>query len=333
LDLARMGTLPAVDALREALAEGPSSLRAMIAEALGDCSHPQARLLLLSLLDVPDPRVVHGAIQGVARRGDLESVDVLAAVMRDDTRSESARLAAAEALGTIKDPNALKVLVMALSSTLEADMASHVLEGLGQRSYAEVEELFRLYLDSPDLSSELRVAALEALAGVAGDPSGLLLKQAADTDAEVREEAAWALSATEEPGQAGPQVLDWLRQEEDSAVRRRLYQALGNQAGISAQETLPVVREEASLPTQLAAWQWLASSFQSDPGPEVISYFNETALPALREVALNDANFHHRLEAVMALSRAHTAESQVVLGEIVRLANDERVVRAAEAGK
>jgi hypothetical protein len=53
---------------------------------------------------------------------------------------------------------------------------------LGEQSFAETEGAFRALLNSVNTATELRVAALEALAQTKGDPTILLMEQFDDPD-------------------------------------------------------------------------------------------------------------------------------------------------------
>ena len=76
----------------------------------------------------------------------------------------------------------------------------------------------------------------------------------------------------------------------------------------------------------------LATACHSTPSNDSLAYFNQTAVPELKQTALNDQSSQNRLSSVTALARAGTAESTAALTEIARQAADPRVVEAAQAG-
>ena len=89
-----------------------------------------------------------------------------------------------------------------------------MLNALGGREFSETQTFFQNYLRSPNTSSDLRVAAIEALSETKGDPTAFLVSVASDVDSDVRASAAWVLSATEVTGNAGGQLLGLLQSEQ-----------------------------------------------------------------------------------------------------------------------
>jgi len=175
------------------------------------------------------------------------------------------------------------------------------------------------------------VAALEVLGNATGETAPLLLKYAANPDPALRAAAAWALTLAETPGEIGPQLADLAKQETSPDVRSRLYQALGNLDTYDVPTILALARDESDPDARLAGLTLLAVCCRSASTPELLGFFNQTAVPELKNQALTDGNPKLRLEAVMALGRAGTTESESALEEIARGSNDLKITQAAQA--
>lgn len=328
--LARLGSSSALAAVKQALITGAPSLRAAIAEGLGESPLPEARQLLLTLVNDPDERVAQGAVRGWALAGDTEAADALTTLVYSDDHTEGVRTEAALALGElVNQPQAYAALTNAAWQLRDDTLAPAVLEGLGRRSVNETEEFFRQYLARPDLPGSLRSAAVEALGQAQGDSSPLLLEFLGDADPEVRAGAAWALSATLESGRATELLLTHLSSEPDPAVRSRLYQALGNQEAFDAAAVIPVVQQETRPDVRLSGLDFLGQACRDNPSPAVLEFFDTVALPELKTIALQAEDAHSRLAAVIALRRASTAGATAALADIAMLSTDPKVAEAA----
>jgi HEAT repeat protein len=329
--LARHGSDDSMAALELALQNGPSALKSAIAQALGESPHPDAPRRLLELIDSSDEAAARGAVRGLALRADSEAVEALGNLLFNAQKALSVRTEAALALGELDHPSALNLLGKAVWDIKDPTVLEHVLEGIGKRPFNETEEFFRSYLESPHTSADAKVAAIEALANSPGDVTSLLLKQLNNSDAEIRQAAAWALSAMENPVAAGPQMLAFIQQETDPAVRARLYQALDGQSDADARAVLALARSETDPIARLAAFEFLAGALRTSPGSEIASFFNQTAIPELKQRALESAQVQDRLSAVLILRRAQTAAAAEALREIAAGSPDQKVADAARA--
>jgi HEAT repeat protein len=330
--LARLGTAQAMSVLRAALQDGPPYLKAGIGESLGESPAGEAMQILLDLVHDADEVAARGAIRGLALRGDADSSEALGKVLFDENMPESVRSEAALALGDVQLPAALAALSQAATEWREGPLAESALEGLGKRPFSETEEFFRDYLQTPGLPAEARIAGIEALANSSGDVAPFLLGLAGDSDPEVRAAAAWALVGAGGDSDISASLVTLLRQEPDSTVRARLYQALGTQETLDASAMLALAQKETAPDARLEALAMLATACHSTPSNDSLAYFNQTAVPELKQTALNDQSSQNRLSSVTALARAGTAESTAALTEIARQAADPRVVEAAQAG-
>jgi HEAT repeat protein len=329
--LARLGTGQAMTALRAALQDGEPYLKAGIGESLGESPSPEAMQTLLDLVHDNDQTAARGAIRGLGIRGDAESTDALGKVLFDDAMPESVRSEAALALGEVHQPAALAALTQAATEWQEGTLAESALEGLGKRPFSETEEFFRNYLQTPGLSAEAKVAAVEALANSSGDAAPFLLSLASDPNSETRAAAAWSLVGTGGDSDLSASLISLLQQEPDSTVRSRLYQALGNQDSMDVSAVVALAQKETDPEARLEALALLATVCHSTPSADSLTYFNQTAVPELKQTALSDQSSQNRLSSVTALARAGTVESTAALTQISQQATDPRVVEAAQA--
>jgi len=90
--IAKAGTPEAMAVLKQALNDAPPNLKAAIGEALGYCNHPDAKKMMLSLLESNDEVAARGAIRGLAATDDSEAIEVISQVLLDSARSGSLRI-------------------------------------------------------------------------------------------------------------------------------------------------------------------------------------------------------------------------------------------------
>ena len=328
-ELARNGSDDSVAALSRALVQAPPYLKSAIAEALGGSPNPHARTLLLELVDSRDEAVARGAIRGLGTRGDPEAADVLANLLLNPQKSSELRTEAASALAEVNQPGAVAALTRAAREAGDPEVVGAALEALGQRPFAETEPFFREYLANPNLSTEAKVAALEALGNSTGDVAALLMPFASDPSQEVRAAAAWGISATESKADLGQQITGLLKQESDAEVRMRLFEALAGQQQYDRAAVLPLVAHEADPAARLAGLSLVGDWVHTAPTPDLLGFFNETAVPELKNTALTDTSPASRLASVITLRRGGTPEAGRALEEISRLAPDPRTAQAA----
>jgi HEAT repeat protein len=326
--LAKLGTPEAIAALKEALTSGSDELRVAVAEGLGECTSPECAAMLLGLLKDPSEAIVQAAIRGLAQLGSPEAITALTQLLNDPLRSGDLRSEAASGLGNITGPGAMQALAQAALTLGDEDLVTQVLNAIGGRDISETKSFFQQYMGSA-VSSDLRVAAIESLAQAKGDPTAFLAGYISDSDAEVRASAAWTMSATDATGNASPQLLAALQGEQDPEVRRRLYQALGNQDSVDMSTTLALVQRETDPTARIAGMDLLASSLRNNPTPEVQTYFDQTAAPALKNTALTGDSSYERMAAVIALVRANTPSAMSVLQDLAQQATDPRVKASA----
>lgn len=329
--LAQDGSPEAIGALKNALASGTDELRVAIAEGLGACASLDCTVALQGLLNDANAALVKAAVQGLAQQGSPPAIAALTQLLYDSQRSADIREAAIQALGTIHQPGALDALTQAALNLNDEGFVTEILTALGSRDFSETQGFFQNYLRSPTVPSDLRVAAVEALAQAQGDPTAFLLSLVSDQNPDVRNAAAWALSATDATGTAGAQLLGLLQAESDAGVRARLYQALGNQESYDVPSVLTAVESEKDPAAQVAGLDLLAKTLAENPStPGLQSFFDQTAIAQLRQIALSGPTSDERMTAIIALTRlAGTQPALQALQYVAQNATDPNVLRAA----
>jgi HEAT repeat protein len=305
------------------------------AAARGTTTHPIAgdqvpvEDLIRALKDDSLPISEHrAAIQALVELGSSQAVNALVEVLDDPLQSVDLRSEAAMGLGDINGPEVMPALAHAAMTIGDEEVVTQVLNAIGRREFSETQAFFQQYLGSA-VASDLRVVALESLAQAKGDPTAFLAGYIADSNAEVRASAAWAMSATEATGNAGPQLIASLQGELEPKVRWRLYQALVNQESFDTSTALALVQRETDPAARIAGMDLLGSSLRDNPNPAIRTFFDQTAAPALKNTALTGESDSERIAAVMALVHASTPAAMSALQDLAQQATDPRVQQSA----
>jgi HEAT repeat protein len=332
MDLAKLGSEEAMDALKQVLAAGESYLKAAIAEGMGLSAHPDAQKLLVELANGRDEITARAAVRGLALRGDSQAVDTLTKLLFDPAKPESIRTEAALALGEIHHPGGLEALKRASNELNDEIVVESVLDGLARRPFSETEAFFTGLLESADQSGADKAMILDALGKTPGEVAPLLLKYAADPNPEVRAAAVGALNAAQTDAAIGPPLADLLAKESAAEVRKLLYQVLSGREDYDVEAVLRLAERELDPAAQIAALGWVAAAAHDGRGDARV-FFDTTAVPILRNVALTAASAERRLAAVLALRRAETEPTAAALREIAGRSPDPRVVQAARLAR
>jgi HEAT repeat protein len=315
--------------LREALNNSrDNKFRANIAEALGGSTHAESSGTLLGLMADGSEGVAMAAVRALAEQGTPAAVNALNQALYNESTPLNVRCEAAVGLGNINQPGVVDSLSRAASTITDDFIVGSILEALGSRPISETQSFFQSYLRSSTVSSEFKLDAIKALGQVKGDASALLMEAARDKDPELRAEAAWAMSNAETEGKVGSDLTTMLQNETDPDVRKRLYQALGNQESFDVSTVKTMVEKETDASARLAGLDLLAMELRNNPSQDLSSYFDQTAVAELKKLALTGEISQDRLAAVIALKRAGTGASQAALQEIAQNSTDKRILDA-----
>jgi HEAT repeat protein len=201
--LAKIGTDEAMTALKSALTNNnPPYVKAAIAEGLGESPNPEAPDLLHQLVTGKDDTVARAAARGFALRGDADAVNTLGTLLFNGQTPLSVRSEAALALGDVDLPGAQDLLTKAISQINDEDVQESVLDGLGRRPFADTEEFFRNYLNSPDVPPASKVIAIQSITDADGEVAPFLANYLNDPNPDVRAAAKKALDFLSPAGPA-----------------------------------------------------------------------------------------------------------------------------------
>jgi HEAT repeat protein len=327
--LAKAGTPEAVAALRAALGDGPSALKAAIGEALGHCRSPEAREMMLSLLNGGDDMAARGAVRGLAASKDPQAVDILAGAMQDPARAMNVRAEAALEMGEIKGDKAFETLKSAYATTTDEDISEAIVEGMGKLPFSQTKDFFSGILASESTPAESRVAALEALGNSSAESADFLLEFAAsDQNPDVRAAAVWALASLDDPPPADA-VLRLLPAETSPAVRKGIYEALAGQQDLPLAELRPQIERESDPAARIAGLDLLAMGCRRSGSAELTETFDRDFVPELLAMATSGEDEKLRLRSVTALEKSRTPAALLALSRIAS-DQDPKVAGAAQ---
>lgn len=301
-----------------------SRVKAVLVEALGQSSDPQARDWLVSALDCGDTRIIRAALRGLAEMNDSRNAELFMNLFSSFTSSEDVRAAAAEALGKLSSVEGGQYLMQAWNGG-GPEMRELVLQGLAHRSLDETAEFFgQVMAESSD--PDLRRAVVEAASQASGDSAPFLLNCLNDADSEVRAEAAWGLSLHPD-GNLASELLGRLDGEENTEVRSRLYAALSEQTGVDAVAVSEMAVQEKDDETRVSAC--LAACAHFDDVPESKQgAVEDVLLRELKQLVIGDGALNIRLEAVMGIRQLGTERAKKTLIEVVSGSYDPRIIDA-----
>jgi HEAT repeat protein len=315
--LVRIGTPEALTALKKAFGNLSRELRLAIVDSLGRDGSAEAMALLTEWLKDADSVLARAALENLLRLDKPEAASALVHGLNNAEVSADLRCQIAQGLGALKQPWTAQVLADAAADSENEEVARACVMALGELDYATTKDIFDNLLHAPDVSAELRVTALETLAGVEGNPTGLLKGVAAhDVDPDARAAAAWALSATTDTGDAAPAVLAMIQSEPDPGVRLRLYQALLNQSDVDYSAALALVQRETDPSARIAGFGLLAQEVRLNPSSTIRTYFDQVAVNELERIALAPGTLDDRQAAIVALVRANTPAALEALNQV-----------------
>lgn len=271
----------------------------------------------LAVLKCGNEQDALAGIRGLAAIGGDANTERLASMVHDSSLPQTKRLAAAMGLGTIGTTQAGDYLIAAFSEFSDPEIHAQLLDTLGQFPFPQIEDMWTEYLEAPDTPALLRSAAVEALANSSQEAAPFLLKTVrSDLDPNVREGAAWALSAHGAKGEFGLDLADLARSEPEADVRRRIYEALPAQAENPAASILTVIQSETDTAARVAGFNALGDAVRRATTGTVAGLFDVQIVPELTQIALSSESLNIRMRAVFALRRAGTPAALRALGRI-----------------
>ena len=251
--------------LTVALKDASSAVRLQAIAGLLPIGRPAAATLRPLLATETDPKNLAAVAQGLGLLGDFASAQALGSIVLDVAKPEAVRVAALDALGNLRGPQALTTrITIVYDPKAPASLVSRALPALGREKIIPPNDMAG-FLDHP--APSVRAAALRALTEKTDPRSRIslpedlrrsVLAKVDDPEPEVNRAAIKALAAIGS-GEAVPRLLAAALKE---ATRSEAIQALAE------------LRDPRALPVYLSAL--------SDRSPEVRKA-GESALMAIRE--------------------------------------------------
>jgi HEAT repeat protein len=327
----------ALAAIRELAGLGGALNRRRLSAIMTDSRWPAALRseAARALLASENPMQARFAAKALAVIGGEENVTSLRAMITNESLPKPLRLEATLSMAIIGTPQARDALVGALQVFPEPEMHEQILGALGEFPFPQIEATWRQILSDPNTPAEVRVAAVDALAGSTSDALPFLKKVASsDHDPMVREMSAWAISAL--PGGAendslGPDLARMAAAEPDADVRRRLYEALPAQVNNPAESLLPVIQNETDYAARVAGFNALADTVKRGASSGLAAKFDAEIVPELTDIAVSNQTLDVRTRAVFALAKAKTPAALQALQTLSETPN-QKIALAARHG-
>jgi HEAT repeat protein len=307
-------------------------LKAAILAGIGYSNNPLKTSMIWDGLEDGNEEVVCGAIRGLQGFTEDYAVEALVSLVNFSQSSSKVKSEVIASLGEIKNPTATQVLVDLYKTFSEQGNVSFLAEivtAAGHRDIEQIRPFLENVLNDERSDASVRLALAESLENSSQQVSFLLLPLLQDPDNQVREAAAWSLATTETTGDIASELITAVKQEMDSEVRKRLFQALQEQENFNVAEILPIISAETDVSAKIAGYD-VVSTRLYEKDTQTQNWFIEQALPILKDAALNGEKLSVRLSAVIVLKKAGISESEHVLAEIAEISTDPKVVRAAE---
>jgi len=253
---------------------------------------------VIARLDDPDHEVREEAARALGRIRSPDAVDVLLACLRDP--HSSIRPQAARALGQIGDPRAVEALTRCLESA-SADLRQACADALHDIAGRE-----------PAPPSPRATRALRTMERADDDvPAADIIARLDDADHEVREEAARALGRIRSP-QAVESLIRHLR-DPNSTIRPQAARALGQIGDRRAIEALTECLASGSVELQEACAEALGDVGGRMPIRRLISLLGEQHHERVIVSGAEAVSEHGIVEAAWEiLPRMHTTKNPVL---------------------
>jgi HEAT repeat protein len=317
--LAREGTPEALAALQKVFATAPPADQEYLLWLIGRAGNPATIPWLASRVHHEEESVARAAIRALGLVGGDDAIHHVADVLADAGGPQALRIEAAVTLGAVQTTSAQLALTDAFARMPTGEVAMEILHGLARYDFDGVAPVFRACLSTPAENSELRIAAVEALAKSSAEAVPFLLEVArADADPEVRAGAAWAVSTHQTADHFGTRLTAMAESEPEPDVRRRLYEAMIPQTDTAAERLLPLVMAENDTAARIAGCNAIGASVSQDRASPSARDFDEKLVPELAQLATQPNTTNLQLRAVFALRRAGTPAAQAALADIHR---------------
>jgi HEAT repeat protein len=292
--LARLRDATAIPLLVQELARVDEHSSRNVAEAIVGFGAMATPALLELLIDPAYAAARVWAARILGRIGDPGAVDDLIARLSD--RDDRLRMAAAEALGAIRDPRALQALVRATLRDPAPQVRAHAAGAVAHIEGERAVDVMVAALADPDYATRIR--ALEAFETMRVADTSPLEAALRDPNAEVRRRAALAL---ERVGYLERVVTQLTAQ--DQATRTRAYAALTLLGEVGMADSVASYVHDASFEVRAIAARACGDLGVTRLAPVLMRAIDDEAWPVRAAVCEALGRLKHD-DAPLALIRA-----------------------------
>lgn len=249
--LGRLNPSGAVEALARAVGTEDLTERLIATAALGATKAPGAVVPLIRLLENFHPKVRVAAIRALAAVGDPRALSPIAVMIADPVTRTPVRIAAVEALGRLKLPGGVAILLQAAGDPDDA-VRLKAIRSLGQVGDGRATGLLSLLVREPKLQLT-SIVALGSIGDSAALPVLLRLIKAESTSREVLEKAFWALGSIK--GDSTASALRGFLEATDTQLISWTCDALGRVGSeTSIQPLIDTLNNKDEEVKKMAAW-------------------------------------------------------------------------------
>ena len=247
----RLAPEGAVRALSRIVGSEDLNLRVLATTALGLTGKAAAVTTLMRLLENNHPKVQTNAVRALGAIGNTRATMTLATLLADPVTRSPVRLAAAEALGRIGDPEAVPILLQATGER-EAQIRKAAVVSLGWLADARAVSALTLLIKEPELT-EVAMKAIGQIGHVDGLASLLRIIKEPGTDPIRLKQAFWA--AGEIKSESTVAAMKTYLVAEDKQIVRWACDALGRVRLPSAiQSLIDTLHHDDRDTKEMAAW-------------------------------------------------------------------------------
>ena len=271
---------------------------------------------LKEFLQDPDWEVRCAALRALGLIESEETKTILLGYIREDVSVEESAQASLT-LGEMNDPRVTPLLVAKFEEVKGEDLRRALLDSLTGRPFDQTSGFFREYLNSPGTPSEEKGHILAGLGFHQSAPAGMLAGFITDPDENVRQGAYEGLAARRE-ARYGQMLLGRISQEQDPALREKVYEAAGAQEDTLPAQMAAVARQESDPAARLRANRAWAMTIGRTANVEDRRRFNQEAVPWLLQEALQNPDPGEQRAALQALAMARTEASGLALEKIAQ---------------
>lgn len=282
----------------------------------GSCYRASAVPYLQGLLNDPDWQIRAAVLRALGATGSFEAQVILKQTIRPDSVLEDA-VQAAMALGEMEDPAIGTWLQEKWRAIPEGDLKRCLLDTLTSRPYTQTKDFFPTLLQNPEVDPETKASVLSSLGFYQEAPLSTITPFLASKDDIIRGGAYDALAYRPE-ARLGQQLLRLSGQENDASLRRKAYEAAGQQLDVTPLQMAVVADNEQDPAARLRAERAWGMTVGRTENQEDRRRFDTEAVPRLVTEALINSDPGEQRAALQALAMARTAESKSALEKIAR---------------